>query len=206
MVIRTRSGPYTFGDFLELVSEDRKADLLDGVIHMASPESIDHNRLVAWFGKVIGLFVEEQRLGEITINRVAFRLTDKTAPEPDLGFVHTRRMHAMKSGYVDGPPDLAVEIISPESVVRDYEDKRRRYEAAGVEEYWIIDADEERATFLVLKGDRFEESVPVDHIFRSSVLAGFELDVRWLWQRPLPATLKIVQEMLARLDRSSSDS
>ena len=176
------------------------------MIRIASPENVDHNDLVSWLGAILRPFVEVRQLGRLTINRVAYRLSDKNAPEPDLGFVSTARLGIVKSGYVDGPPDLAVEIISPESVVRDYEDKRRRYEAAGVGEYWIIDADEKRATFLVLNGDRFEESVPVDHIFRSSVLAGLEFDVRWLCQRPLPATLKIVQEMLARLDRSSSDS
>ena len=198
MATQTRSGACTFGDFLELVAEDQKADLLDGVIHMASPENVDHNELVFWLGTILRLFIEDRALGKLTINRVAYRLSDTNAPEPDLGFVRTQRLGILKSGYVDGPPDLAVEVVSPESVDRDYEEKRRRYQAAGVGEYWIIDSDQSRATFLTLKGDKFEESSPVDQVFRSSVLPGFELDVRWLWQRPLPATLAIVQGMLGR--------
>lgn len=196
MMTRTRSGPFTFTDFLELVSEDQKADLIDGVIYMASPESIDHNRLLGWMHMILASYVEVRMLGGVTINRVAYRLSGKTAPEPDLAFVRTDRLDRMKSGYVEGAPDLAVEFVSPSSVDRDYEDKRHRYEEAGVGEYWIIDADETRATFLVLEGGRFQE-VPLDrHIFRSRVIPGFALDTRWLWQRPLPPTRPIIRAML----------
>ncbi len=52
---------------------------------------------------------------------------------------HADRIH---HGRVDGPPDLAIEIVSPESVERDYEKKRKQYQRARVPEYWIIDEEE----------------------------------------------------------------
>ncbi len=200
MTTRTRSGPYSFADFLSLLREDQKADLIDGVIYMASPEKIDNNRLLLWLGTMLRQFIEERGLGKLTINRVAYRLSDKNAPEPDLAVVRTDRLGIMKSGYVDGPPDLAIEFVSPDSVERDYHDKRRRYEAAGVEEYWIIDAEEAKATFLVRGPSGFVEGAVEDHIYRSRVIPGFAIDTRWLWQRPLPPTLAIVQAMLAQPD------
>jgi len=42
-----------------------------------------------------------------------------------------------------------VEVVSPDSVERDYQLKRDAYEQAGVQSYWIIDPDEKRALFLV---------------------------------------------------------
>lgn len=199
MSTRTRPGSYTFAEFLELVREDQKADLLDGVIFMTSPENIDHNRLVMWLGTVLKLFIEERRLGELTINKVAYRLSPKTAPEPDLAFVSKERVEIMKAGYVDGPPDLAVEFVSPDSVERDYHHKRRLYEEGGVKEYWIIDADEKKALFLVRGEAGFVEADLKGGRFHSRVLPDFTLDPGWLWQRPLPATLPIVQALLARL-------
>src|SRR5688572_21590787 len=95
---RTRPGPYTFGDFLELVHEDQKADLLDGVIHMASPESLAHNKLVGFLYRLISDFVEH--LGEVVVNRVAFRISDKGGPEPDVAFVRRDRAGIVKHGYV----------------------------------------------------------------------------------------------------------
>lgn len=41
-------------------------------------------------------------------------------------------------GYFDVPPLLAVEIVSPESVLRDNHTKRREYAAFGVPSYWVI--------------------------------------------------------------------
>ncbi len=196
MVRRTPAGTTTFSDFLELIREDQKADLLDGVIYLASPENADHNDLLRWLTIVLGQFIEERKLGRLTLNKVAYRLSDRTAPEPDLAFVAANRLDRIKPGYVDGPPDLAVEIVSPDSVDRDYEGKRRRYEAAGVLEYWIIDPLESTATFLVREGDAFVEQVSSKHVYQSRVLEGFELDVRWLWQRPLPATMPIVRRLL----------
>lgn len=145
MSIQPRAGTLTFGDFLELVREDQKADLLDGVIFMASPESIAHNDLVSWLTEILGPFVRQRKLGRLTVNKVAFRLAHHVAPEPDIGFVASHREGIIKPGY--GPPDLAVEIVSPESVERDYDRKRRYYETAGVREYWIIDPDERKALF-----------------------------------------------------------
>lgn len=203
MVLRSRPGPYSFADFVELVSEDQKADLLDGVIYMASPENIEHGRLIAWLAKTLGCFVEERELGEVTINRIAYRLSPKDSPEPDVAFVRADRSSIIKPGYIDGPPDLAVEVVSPESVERDYEHKREKYERAGVGEYWIIDPDEEQATFLTLAESQgtaaaYQEAGLDGTIFHSKVVPGFVLDANWLWQRPLPPALKTVQDMLAR--------
>jgi Uma2 family endonuclease len=203
MVLRSRPGLNSFADFLELVSEDQKADLLDGVIYMASPENIEHGRLIAWLAKILGCFVEERQLGEVTLNRIAYRLSPKDSPEPDVAFLRTDRSSIIKHGYVDGPPDLAVEVVSPESVERDYEQKRDRYERAGVGEYWIIDPDEKRATLLTLvetpgTAPAYREAALDGTIFRSKVVPGFVLDVNWFWQRPLPPALKTVQSMLAK--------
>ncbi len=205
MVARRQTGVFDFADFLELIREEQKADLIDGNFYIASPESIGHNGLVHWLDIVIGQFVEIRGLGKVTVNKVAYRLTPDTAPEPDLAFVRTERVACMKRGYVEGPPDLAIEIVSPDSVDRDYERKRQVYEEAGVVEYWIIDPEESTAVFLVRKGNRFEESFPREKLFRSDVLPGFELDVRWLWQRPLPVTRTIVDHLLSRAGSQFSD-
>lgn len=193
---QTRTEYYTFTDFLELVQEDQKADLIDGVIYMASPENMDHNDLVLWLAGILRAFAEERKLGRVTINKVAFRLGRQAAPEPDVAFVAAERVGLIRRGYVDGPPDLAIEIVSPDSVQRDYELKRRVYDQAGVREYWIIDPDEKRAMFLLRRDAAFVEVQPTGHVFQSEVLPGFNLDVRWLWERPLPAVLATIQRTL----------
>lgn len=198
MPVRLRAGPYSFGDFLELIQEDQKADLINGVIFMASPESIDHNKLLNFLLHLLDQYVQHRDLGDVVANRVAFRIGDRSGPEPDVAFISRERSKLIRRGYIDGPPDFAIEIVSPSSVDHDFETKRLLYETAGVREYWIIDPDEESATFLQLKDGKFEEVPPNNQRIESAVVPGFEIDATWLWQRPLPQTLPIVQAMIAK--------
>jgi Uma2 family endonuclease len=52
-----------------------------------------------------------------------------------------------------GAPDLAVEILSPSSLTRDQEEKRRRYAARGIPHYWMVDPRTLRVQWLRLEGD-----------------------------------------------------
>src|SRR5581483_11004194 len=140
--------PIDFDEFCKIIRDGQKADLLDGVIYMASPDSFPANELFLWLARLIGDFVEAGALGNVYGSRAAFWLTKTTSPEPDIAFVRNDRLHLRQRGYFDGAPDLAVEIVSPDSVERDYEDKRLAYEKAGVEEYWIIDPLKETITLL----------------------------------------------------------
>src|SRR5438876_6387825 len=116
MKLAVRTGPNSFDDFCFLVREDQKADLIDGVIYMASPDNTDANELFVWFVSLMYDFAQVRDLGKVYGSRVAFRLDDKNGPEPDIGFVRKKHLARVKRGYVEGAPDLAVEIVSPESV------------------------------------------------------------------------------------------
>jgi Uma2 family endonuclease len=193
---RIRTGRVTFEEFYDRIREDQKADLLNGVIYMASPESYDDNRLGGWLYRLMDEFAEETNQGEVVITRVAFRISGKHGPEPDVAFVATEHLDRVHKGYVDGPPDIAVEIVSPDSVDRDYVQKRTIYERAGVCEYWIIDPDEQRATFLRLHRGKYRE-VPLDGTtFTSQVLKGFAVDPRWFWSKRRPAARKVLEKLL----------
>src|SRR5262249_54557527 len=118
MATVTKDKLLSFEDFCVLVNDGKKADLLDGVIHMASPDNTDANELNAWLLALMLLFAQRKKLGKVYMSRVAFRLDDCNAPEPDIGFVRKARLKTVRRGQVDGPPDLAVEIVSPDSVDR----------------------------------------------------------------------------------------
>lgn len=198
MATLTRTGSWTFEDFCAVMRPDQKADLINGVIYMASPESPDNNDLFVWLLRLLGDFVELMDLGKIFGSRVAFRLGGKSGPEPDIGFVRTERLALVCRGYVDGPPDLAVEIVSPESVERDYQKKRLLYQRAGVAEYWIIDEYLEKITLLRLdsKG-KYHEIQAKKGVYHSQVLNGFWLRPEWLWKKTRPSKTEALKQILA---------
>jgi Uma2 family endonuclease len=53
--------------------------------------------------------------------------------------------------YVDGTPDLVLEVVSPSSVQKDTVDLRQGYFDAGIPEYWLVDAREAPVSFDILK-------------------------------------------------------
>jgi Uma2 family endonuclease len=197
-----REGDYTFDEFLALVEDGQKADLLNGVIYMASPDNTDAGDLSIWLIVVLGGYAAAKDLGKVFASRVAFRIGLKQGPEPDLAFVPNALLATRRRGYFAGPPMLVIEIVSPDSVSRDYFLKRTIYEQAGVREYWIIDPDDQRVTFLFLRKGHYQEVATVNHIIHSKVVRGFHLDVRWLLSEAArPEPHKVLQGLLKRRKR-----
>jgi len=188
---------YTFDEFCALIPDGQKADLIDGVIFMASPDNTDASEINGWLYFLFAGFVYRKDLGKVYVSRVAYRLSEHGGPEPDIGFVKKSRLGRVKRGYVAGPPDLAVEVVSPDSIERDYEKKRDLYEKAGVKEYWIVDEIEKKLTVLRLgKTGRYKQVPEKEGVIHSKVVPGFWLRDVWLWTPPLPDPLETLELLL----------
>jgi|SRR5579884_1425681 len=198
---RRRTGPYTFEDFCALVRDGQKADLIDGVIYMASPDNTDANKLFLWLASIMNIYARRMKLGDVFGSRVALRLDEEHGPEPDIAFVRTEHLDRIQRGFVAGAADLAVEIVSPESVERDYYDKRELYQQYGISEYWIIDEEEQSVTLLRLKKGEYHPVRPKKGELHSKALAGFWLRPEWLWQEPRPDEFDTLLEILAKQPR-----
>jgi Uma2 family endonuclease len=68
-----------------------------------------------------------------------------------------------QSAVFQSPSVLAVEIVSPSSIQRDYEKKPLEYANKGVPEYWIVDPLQEQVTILLLDGGSYQRSVYQDN-------------------------------------------
>jgi Uma2 family endonuclease len=198
---RRRTGPYSFDDFCAIIREDQKADLIDGVIYMASPENTDAHDLFGWLFMVIRGYARRTKQGQVFGSRVAFRLAEEHGPEPDIALVRTEHLGRVQRGHVAGAADLAVEIVSPESVERDYDRKRELYQEYGISEYWIIDEEQHLVALLRLKRGKYHRVRPKNGELHSKVLAGFWLRTEWLWQQPRPDEFDTLLEILAKPPR-----
>jgi Uma2 family endonuclease len=186
--------PYTYEDFCRIVREDQKADLINGVIYVPSPENTDDNQLFIWLVAIMNLFVRRNKLGQIHGSRVALRLAEKHGSEPDIAFVRTEHVDRVERGGVAGPADLAIEIVSPDSVERDYYLKRELYEEYRIPEYWIIDEMDQSVTQLRLKQRKYREVRPQKGEIHSQVMTGFWLRPEWLWQAPRPDEIETLKQ------------
>lgn len=195
--IATTDDLVTFEAFCDLVEDGQKADLIDGVIYMASPDSKKANSLNLFLGNLLDGYIAAMDIdGDVFISRYACRINAVRAPEPDVGYVRPERKHLLHETFMDGGPDIAVEIVARDSRTRDYHEKYDLYKGAGVQEYWIIDPLQKKATFLRLRDGDYEEMPVPGGIFRSDVLPGFWLNTDWLLSRTVPKAYKCLQEIL----------
>jgi Uma2 family endonuclease len=186
----------SFDEFIDWLDEDTSAEWLNGEVIFMSPASTRHQLIVGFFHKLIGFYAEANRLG-VVLNALFKMKLAQYGPEPDLIFVKEQHRDRLRENYLDGPADLVVEVVSPESIDRDRGQKYVAYEAAGIPEYWLIDPDREVAEFYQLDDHgRYQlQQIPDDERYHSLVLPGFWLRANWLWQSPLPATLDVLRQL-----------
>jgi len=186
----------TYEEFLEWADEDTWAEWVDGEVIMLTPASTRHQQVAGFLNHVMQIYVEYGDLG-IVIS-APFQMKLERGREPDLLFVAREHLDRLKENHLDGPADIAVEIVSPESTGRDWREKFYEYERGGVREYWLIDPDRRWAEFYRLGEKGRYEAVLAgsEGVFRSAVLEGFWLRVEWLWQEPLPEVETTAWEIL----------
>jgi Uma2 family endonuclease len=192
----TNRGYVTFEEYLAQSSDTCICEWVDGEIISMPGASFEHQNLSGFLLTVMRFFVERNDLGIVVTSPFAMKLeTQRRGREPDILFVGKDRLHLFKKTYLDGAADLAVEIVSPESVGRDRGEKFVEYEAAAIREYWLIDPERKQAEFYRLNSDGFYQLISTpEGVFRSEVLPGFFLRVEWFWQENLP-TFQVLKEL-----------
>ena len=140
----------TFADWLELPDDGRQYEIIDGELFGSIRPGILHQRISRELGFLIFEYLRASGRGELLDAPVGVRLGDDVL-QPDL--VVVLREHAGRIGVqvIEGAPDLVVEILSPGTAKRDLVAKRAVYQAAGVPEYWIVDAASRAIEVLVLE-------------------------------------------------------
>jgi Uma2 family endonuclease len=192
----------TYEQFLAWADEDTLAEWVavpdtdEGEVVVTSPASNKHQDIARFLTALLSIYVETQQLGVVRPAPFQMKL-EHSGREPDLLFVATAHLDRLKETHLDGPADLVVEIVSPESIGRDRGTKFVEYARGGVLEYWLLDPQARRAEFYRLREMGQYETAFAGHEgrYEAQILPGFWLRVEWLWQEPLPKTLDMLREL-----------
>ena len=185
----------SFERYLTDPSIDPHSEWVDGQVVPMHAVADRHDAMVGWLRSLLDGVVRERDLGRV----LGEPFVMKTGPDlpgrsPDLMFVAAEHADRIRARHLEGPADLVIEVLSPESKTRDGVHKLAEYERGGVPEYWLIDPEAGHARFYCLGADgRYAEESPESPRYRSRVLPLVQLERRWLMQRPLPKTLAILR-------------
>ena len=179
----------------------KKAELIEGVVYVASPvrhtqHGHPHFNVNTWLGVYCA-----STPGVSGSDNATTLLDLENEPQPDvllrLDPALGGNTQITPDGYLEGPPELIVEIAAS-SVAYDLHEKRRAYARNGVQEYLTIQVYERRVEWFVLREGVYQLLAPDERgILRSEVFPGLWLLPEALWQGDLAAMLATLQEGLA---------
>lgn len=143
-------------DFYENISEIYKSEFINGEVVVHSPVVKEHNEVNGNLYKIIDTYVVDNDLGFVGIEKILIRLT-RNDYEPDLCFFKRKKSDKFEVGQKFFPePDLVIEVISKSTAKRDRGIKYEDYEKHQVEEYWIIDPQNQIVEQYHLKKGKYE--------------------------------------------------
>ncbi|MBE0688638.1 MAG: Uma2 family endonuclease [Anaerolineae bacterium] len=126
-------------EFFDLPETNTPTELIEGELIVSPSPTSTHQRgsrrLTIYLNELIPN-------GELFFAPIDLYLDDDNVPQPDIVWVAEGGRCRVTEKWLEGPPALIVEILSPGSVRRDRDAKFALYERRGVSEYWIVDASE----------------------------------------------------------------
>lgn len=158
----------------------KKAELIEGVVYMGSPVSIDHGKPDAIIQAWLVTYTSRHPEAEASANTTVILDAENTV-QPDAVLrrlpEHGGVTRVNEDGFLTGPPELIVEIaVSSASI--DLRDKRRAYCRNGVREYLVWVVSENRVEWFILEGDEYVPQSPDEHgLLQSRVFPGLRLPV-----------------------------
>jgi len=189
----------SYEDFLDQYA-GQYAEWVAGEVFLMAPETGRHDQLIWLFRTLLEIYLENE--GGFTVRDAPFQAKlgpDLPGREPAVMVISLEKADRLHHTFLEGPPDIAIEVISAESELRDREVKFAEYEVAGVREYWLIDPlrHPNRAEFFRRNtAGKFQPVELAEGVFQSAVLPDLRFAVGWLLGEPAPT----VRQLLAALE------
>lgn len=170
----------TADELLGLPDDHRRRELVAGFMVSEPPASFRHGDIAAELFRRLIEFVRAEDLGRVVSTETGFLLArdPDTVRAPDVAFVSRARIERVGAfrGFFPGPPDLAVEVLSPSERPADVHAKIGDYLAAGSRFVWVIDPSRRqvRVHHSLLQPSILDETAVLEG---DDVLPGFRVRV-----------------------------
>jgi Uma2 family endonuclease len=176
-------GVLTYREYAALPADGRRYELHEGELSVTAAPGLPHQRIVGTLFVLLREHVNRLRLGEVFVSPVDCILNDTTVVEPDVVYLATDRSALASTRGIEGPPTLAVEVLSPGTRSIDRGVKLQLYARHGVPHYWIIDSEGRGIEASVLDAGAYRLAARLAGEERGSLppFADLTIDTASLW-------------------------
>jgi Uma2 family endonuclease len=163
-----------------------RCELIYGELVMMSPAGAEHGVIVVRIARYISEFVEKHGLGITLGGEAGFKIESQPdlVRAPDVAFVKKSRLRGPPPrGFMQGVPDLAVEVLSPTDRRRQVAEKVNLWLAHGTAACWVVDP----ATMTISvhrAGQKPSRLAGKDKLENEPTLPGFSLALSKIFRRP----------------------
>jgi len=163
--------------------DDHRYELVEGRVIRMSPVGFQHGRIVSGILVLFSAHVRQAGLG-VVLTEVGFKLRSKpdTVRAPDVSFIRSDRLPAADPlAFWSGPPDVAIEVLSPDDRSSEVNEKVEEYLAYGVRCVVVVDPSDRIVTSF-RPGSAPIVSRPGDEIDLGDVVDGFRCRVAEIFE------------------------
>jgi Uma2 family endonuclease len=150
LVTRATAQAMSAEELLRLPDDDCRHELVEGELRTMTPGGAEHGEVASHIGFLLRRHVAERGLGRVFAAETGFVLarSPDTVRAPDAAFVGRARAEGAGrvTGYWPGPPDLAVEVVSPGDAYSEVHEKALSWLGAGTKLVLVVDPSSRRAT------------------------------------------------------------
>ncbi|OLP15723.1 hypothetical protein BST81_24700 [Leptolyngbya sp. 'hensonii'] len=172
--------------FMALPEDGYRYEIVDGELIAVGNSGALHGYVCSTLMILLGGYIRTQKLGVVLDSSTAFKMKSGNKRSPDIAFFSKERLQGiteLPTGFLNGAPDLAVEVLSPGNTVEEIHDKLVEYFENETRLGWVIHPGEHYV--LVYRSaeepDRLLKSV--DTLDGEEVIPGFKLPVTELFQK-----------------------
>jgi len=162
MTAIARENLYSFEEYLTYNDNtDNRYELVNGKLEFITPPTFLHILICDLIRDALKAEIDRLNLSLIATRESGIRTGMNKSRIADICVLTKEQVMSSldRAGICDTPLTLVVEVVSPESIKRDYRFKRSEYAALGIAEYWIVDPLEQQVTILILEEGLYEETI-----------------------------------------------
>lgn len=179
--IRHPARKLTYEDYCRIPEDRCRHEVLDGEHVMTPAPLVPHQNAVSEVLTQLRSQIQKVRRGFVFTSPIDVRLDPHDIVQPDVLAIRAERSSIIKERWIEGAPDLVVEVLSPSTARRDRGLKAARYATFGVREYWLVDCEARAVEQFELQGERYALRQTATATLRSLAFPEVTLDLAEIW-------------------------